>query len=75
VGHHSRHGWFGGGPWSEHADHPAVRRFLIRATPEQRTAIGVRAHGDPFRCEDTLTGVAARYPGLDLAPYASIPEG
>jgi hypothetical protein len=70
----ARHGWFDSshsGRWADApgGEHPAVRRFITRATPLQRTAIGFPPPGDDYWDCDTLAGVAARYPGIDLDPY------
>jgi hypothetical protein len=35
----------------------------------QRDLFGFPRPGDPYWTEETLAGVAARYPGIDLAPY------
>jgi hypothetical protein len=67
--HHAQHGWFGQGPWATNPGQPAIRRFLTRATPEQRTAIGFPPPGHAFWDDRTLAGVAAHYPGIDLEPY------
>jgi ectoine hydroxylase-related dioxygenase (phytanoyl-CoA dioxygenase family) len=48
---------------------PELDRFIERVTPRQREVIGFPAPGHPYWDEDTLAGVAARYPGLDLTPY------
>ncbi len=45
--------------------------FVGGATPRQLTVLGFPAPGHPFWTDETLAGVAARYPGLDLSPWAS----
>jgi hypothetical protein len=50
-------------------DPPAVRTFLETATPRQRELLGFPAPGDEYWNELTLTGVSARYPGMNMAPY------
>jgi hypothetical protein len=44
-------------------------RFVEQATPRQLTLLGFPAPGHPFWTDETLAGVASRYPGLDLAPW------
>ncbi len=49
-------------------------RFIPQCSVRERDLFGVPRPGDPSWDEETLAGVAARYPGIDLAPYrASIP--
>jgi len=43
--------------------------FVQQATPRQLTALGFPAPGHPFWTEETLAGVAGRYPELDLGPW------
>jgi hypothetical protein len=43
--------------------------FLEQATPEQRQTLGFPPVGDPYWDDETLAGVAARYPGMDMTPY------
>jgi len=50
--------------------------FVQQATARQLTALGFPAPGHPFWTEQTLAGVASRYPGLDLGPWkAALAEG
>ena len=43
--------------------------FLTKATPRERELVGFPAPGDPYWNEESLAGVAARYPGMDMSPY------
>lgn len=43
--------------------------FVQQATPRQLRVLGFPPPGHPFWTEETLTGVARRYPGLDLTPW------
>lgn len=52
-----------------------MTRFLTRASVEQRALIGFPEPGDPYWNEETLSGVALRYPELDLSPYAAAMTG
>jgi hypothetical protein len=44
--------------------------FVQQATPRQLTTLGFPHPGHPFWTSETLAGVARRYPGLDLSPWA-----
>jgi hypothetical protein len=44
-------------------------RFIPQCTVRQRDLFGFPRPGDPYWTEETLRGVAERYPGIDLAPY------
>ncbi len=57
--------------WSRFGEKPEMRRFLEQATPRQREAIGFPAQGHPYWNQETLAGVARRYPRMDMTPYRS----
>ncbi len=61
--------WVGIIGWSEQAIRPDFRSWIEGASPAERTLLGFPAPGDPYWSEETLAGVAARYPGMDLSPY------
>ena len=44
-------------------------KFLPQCSVAQRDLFGFPRPGDPYWTEETLEGVAARYPGIDLGPY------
>jgi hypothetical protein len=44
-------------------------RFVQHATVRQLSVLGIPDPGHPYWNEETLAGVAARYPGLDMAPW------
>jgi hypothetical protein len=44
-------------------------RFIPQCSVRQRDLFGFPRPGDPYWSEQTLEGVAARYPGIDLGPY------
>ncbi len=44
-------------------------RFVQHATERQLTVLGFPAPGAPYWTDETLAGVAARYPMLDLSPW------
>lgn len=48
---------------------PELDSFLVQASPRQRELVGFPPPGSEYWDEETLTGVAARYPGMDMTPY------
>jgi ectoine hydroxylase-related dioxygenase (phytanoyl-CoA dioxygenase family) len=44
-------------------------RFIPQCSVRDRDLFGFPRPGDAYWSEETLVGVAARYPGIDLAPY------
>jgi hypothetical protein len=44
-------------------------KFIPRCSVRQRDLFGFPRPGDPYWNDETLAGVAARYPGIDLSPY------
>jgi hypothetical protein len=46
-------------------------KLIPQCTVRQRDLFGFPRPGDPYWTEETLAGVAHRYPGIDLAPYSS----
>ena len=55
--------------WAKEALKPELAEFLSQGTPRQRNLLGFPLPGDPFWTKDVLTGLAARYPEMDLTPY------
>lgn len=55
--------------WADRSHDPAWYAFVERATPRQLELVGFPPPGHPYWTSETLTGVALRYPGLDLAPW------
>ncbi len=64
-----RHQFSGYQAWPSFGEQVELSRFLTRATPRQRSGLGVPAPGDESWTPPTLKGVALRYPGMDLTPY------
>lgn len=63
-------GWAGYQAWPFKGLRPEWHRFVVeQATPRQLVALGFPPPGHSYWDEDTLAGVADRYPGLDLAPW------
>lgn len=48
---------------------PEWHKFVSQASVRQLTVLGFPKPGDPYWTEETLSGVAARYPGLDTSPW------
>jgi len=44
-------------------------KFIPQCSVRQRDLFGFPRPGDPYWVDQTLEGVAARYPGIDLDPY------
>ncbi len=63
--------WLGIVGWSEQAPRKEFRQWLERASVAQRSALGFPEPGHEYWTEETLAGVSARYPGMDMAPYAT----
>jgi len=63
------HRWIGKHAYGHLGIAPAMRRFMTRAAPRQREVIGFPPVGGDYWNEETLAGVARRYPEMDMAPY------
>lgn len=50
-------------------DGPAVRRLVEGADPHRRELLGFPSADSDYWTEETLAGMAALYPGMDLSPY------
>ena len=61
--------WQGWSTWPRLAPQALMHRFLIQATPEERSLLGFPPPGHAYWDEATLDGVEFRYPGIDLQPY------
>ena len=61
--------WVGIVGWPEQAIYGSFSRWIETATLDERELLGFPAPGHPFWTEETLDGVAARYPGMDMSPY------
>jgi Phytanoyl-CoA dioxygenase (PhyH) len=55
--------------WADRSHEPAWYRFVARATPRQLALFGFPPPGHPYWTAETMTGVAQRYPDLDLTPW------
>jgi len=71
----AQHAFAGYHLWSRFGERAEMRQFITRASPEQRTLIGFPPPGDDYWNNDTLVGVAQRYPGMDTQPYRDAMNG
>jgi hypothetical protein len=62
--------WNGKMSWPDHADRPGMGEAMVRMSPRQRDLFGWPPPGADYWNAQTLADVAARYPGIDLTPYA-----
>jgi hypothetical protein len=65
----ARNDWVGFHAFPARGEDFAWHRFMEHATVRQLTVLGFPEPGDPYWNADTLAGVAARYPSLDLGPW------
>jgi hypothetical protein len=61
--------WIGFHAFPPRAEDMAWYRFMQHATVRQLTVLGFPKPGDAYWTSDTLAGVAARYPSLDMTPW------
>jgi ectoine hydroxylase-related dioxygenase (phytanoyl-CoA dioxygenase family) len=61
--------WLGSTSFQSAGGQPEMDRFLTTASPRERQLVGFPAPADAYWNEETRTGVAARYPGMDMSPY------
>jgi hypothetical protein len=61
--------WLGSQAWPSAAEDMAWHRFVPTASVRQLTVLGFPEPGHPYWTEETLDGVAARYPRLDMRPW------
>jgi hypothetical protein len=61
--------WMGWSLWARQANQPAMIRFLETASVRQRELVGFPPLAHDYWTKETVAGVAARYPGMDIAPY------
>jgi hypothetical protein len=63
--------WVGYQAWPFKGFSPEWHKFVSQATVRQLTVLGFPRPGNPYWTDETLSGVAARYPGLDMSPWRS----
>jgi len=62
--------WMGKVSWPGRALHPGWDELLANATPRERELFGFPPVGHAYWNAQTIRDVAARWPGIDMAPYA-----
>ena len=62
--------WNGKMSWPDRANMPAMERAFERMTPRQRDLYGWPPPGSDYWNAQTLRDTQARYPGMDMTPYA-----
>jgi ectoine hydroxylase-related dioxygenase (phytanoyl-CoA dioxygenase family) len=67
--HTAGYPWLGSHTFQGLGDRPEMHHLVTNASPRQRELLGFPAPGDPYWTDETLAGVAARYPEMDLNPY------
>ncbi len=61
--------WLGIVGWAEQAIRPEFRPWIEQASPQEREVLGFPPPGHPYWSEESLRGISARYPGMNLTPY------
>jgi hypothetical protein len=61
--------WVGYQAWPIKGFSPEWHKFVAQASVRQLTVLGFPKPGHAYWTEATLSGVAARYPGLDMSPW------
>jgi hypothetical protein len=62
--------WNGKMSWPDHADRPGFRQAMEAMSVRERDLFGWPPPGSDYWTAQTLRDVAARYPGMDVTPYA-----
>ncbi len=68
---HAENTWTSRHSWGDRSFHPDWQPFVERASTRQLLLFGFPPPGHPYWTEETVEGVAARYPNLDIAPWQS----
>jgi hypothetical protein len=55
--------------WANHGLVESWQLLLEASTPRQREVFGVPPSGHPYWNAETIRGMAARYPNMDMRPY------
>ena len=66
---HRDAGWGGYQAWPFRGFSPELTKYMRQATPRQLALLGIPLPGHDYWTEETLAGVQARYPDLDMAPW------
>jgi hypothetical protein len=65
--HHAENTWTSRHSWGDRSFHPDWRLFVEQATLRQLLLFGFPPPGHSYWTQETLAGVATRYPGLDVS--------
>jgi len=63
--------WLGSTSFQRDGGSTEMDHFLTTASPRERELVGFPALGDAYWNEESVAGVAARYPEMDVSPYIS----
>jgi hypothetical protein len=66
--------WGGYQAWPFKGLSPEWHNFMQNANPRELALLGFPKPGHPYWTQETLDGVGARYPGLDMQPWRSTIE-
>lgn len=66
---HAENTWTSRHSWGDQSFHPDWRPFVEQATLRQLLLFGFPPPGHPYWTQETLKGIATRYPGFDLTPW------
>jgi Phytanoyl-CoA dioxygenase (PhyH) len=61
--------WGGYQAWPFRGFSAELSKYVQQASPRQLALLGIPLPGHSYWTEDTVAGVQARYPGLDMAPW------
>ena len=67
--------WMGIVGWPEQGVRRAFGSWIEGASVEERSLLGFPAPGNPYWTDETLRGVGARFPAMDLSPYRDAMKG
>jgi len=61
--------WLGSASFQGAGGSPEMDHLITHASPRERELLGFPAPGDTYWDDETLAGVGARYPDMDMTPY------
>jgi hypothetical protein len=67
--------WLGSQAWPSRAEDLEWHAFVRTASLRQLLVLGFPEPGNAYWTEQTLAGVAARYPSLDMTPFRQAMPG
>ena len=66
--------WLGIVGWPEQGVYGSFQKWMAGASLQERELLGFPKPGDSYWTEETLAGVAARFPEMDMGPYRQDPQ-